>query len=438
MPTPHKAVTNMTTPALLLLLLLIFSINAEASSSVPPSNTFTFVNDGEFGPYVVEYDAYYRVLPLAASPFQLCFYNTTPDAFTLALRMGTTRSESLFRWVWEANRATPVRHNATFSLRPDGNLVLADADGRVVWQSATAHSGVVGFKILPIGNMVLYDSDGKYVWQSFDHPTDTLLVGQSLRVGGSDRLVSRVSDSDNSEGPYSLVLEPKRLALYYKSETSPKPFLYYEFVFNSKLENITFDSHPETDEAYAFDITWETSGVSWILARPKYNSTLSFIRVGSDGNVRIYTFYDNVDWGAWEETYTLFSRESREADECQLPERCGRFGLCEDSQCVGCPTPKGLKGWSKECGPLKVGSCGAKEFEYYKMEGVDHFMSKYSRGSGPVKEEECRMKCSKDCKCLGYFYHRVGSRCWIAYDLKTLTRVTNSTHLGFIKAPTKH
>ncbi|CAN0911959.1 EP1-like glycoprotein 3 [Linum grandiflorum] len=69
------------------------------------------------------------------------------------------------------------------------------------------------------------------------------------------------------------------------------------------------------------------------------------------------------------------------------------------------------------------------------MRGIDHFMVKYSRGDGPVKKESCESKCSKDCKCLGYFYHTDSSRCWIAYELKTMTRVANSTHLAYIKAP---
>ncbi|KAJ6751999.1 hypothetical protein OIU85_002422 [Salix viminalis] len=52
-------------------------------------------------------------------------------------------------------------------------------------------------------NMVLHDSRGNFSWQSFDSPTDTLLVGQSLRVGGVTRLVSRASEEENSNGSYN-------------------------------------------------------------------------------------------------------------------------------------------------------------------------------------------------------------------------------------------
>ncbi|WCJ20023.1 D-mannose binding lectin protein with Apple-like carbohydrate-binding domain [Euphorbia peplus] len=94
-------------------------------------------------------------------------------------------------------------------------------------------------------------------------------------------------------------------------------------------------------------------------------------------------------------------------------------------------------GWSESCEIEKLSSCEVNEFRYYKIQGVDHFSAKYSDGGGVVKIGTCRDKCTNDCKCLGYFYNSEESRCWIAYDLNTLTKVENSTHLGFIKAPTK-
>ncbi|KAK0597318.1 hypothetical protein LWI29_024007 [Acer saccharum] len=201
----------MSVVSLLLFFFFLSLISSIAKASVPRSATFKYVITGEFSPYVVEYGGNYRMIwQIFNSPFQLGYYNTTPNAFTLALRMGLLRSESTLRWVWEFNRGKPVRENATFALGTDGNLVLAEADGFIVWQSNTAKKGVVGFDLLPNGNMVLYDSRGHFVWQSFDYPTDTLLVDQALRVvGGVNRLVSRKSQKENVNRPYSLALEPK-------------------------------------------------------------------------------------------------------------------------------------------------------------------------------------------------------------------------------------
>ena len=308
---------------------------------------------------------------------------------------------------------------------------------------------MVGLKLLPNGNLVLYDKKGKFIWQSFDYPTDTLLVGQSLKVGGVTKLVSRMSAAENSDGKYSLVMEPKRLAMYYKGTKYPNSVLYatssvWFTIDKGSLQNVTLTCSSDTDEGYGYNLILdyyvsdsEYPSGNRILVRPKYNSTLTFLRLGIDGNIRLYTYHDKVGWGAWEVTYTLFDRDSGDETECQLPERCGKFGVCEDNQCVACPSPDGVMGWSKDCAPLKVSGCGVNDFYYYKLEGVDHFMSKYSNGDGPMKQTQCLNKCSKDCKCLGYFYHTLTSRCWIAYDLNTLTRVQNSTHLAYVKAPNK-
>ncbi|KAL4366123.1 epidermis-specific secreted glycoprotein EP1 [Arachis duranensis] len=424
---------------LLTLLFLSFSI---VNALVPKNETFKYENSGEFGPYIVEYGANYRMISIFTSPFQVGFYNTTPNAFTLALRVGLQRSEQLFRWVWEANRGNPVGEGATFALGADGNLVLAEANGRIAWQTNTSNKDVVAFRLLPNGNMVLIDSKGKFVWQSFDYPTDTLLVGQSLRAQGPSKLVSRLSEKENVNGPYSFVLQPNGLALYYKSKNSPKPIIYgllltKNFFFSEKgsLKNVTLASDPESFTlGFDYYVANPSSTGTRVIALPVNNSTLTYLRLEIDGNIRLYTYFLDVRDGVWKEIYTLFDRDSDEESECQLPSRCGNLGLCENNQCVGCPLENGILGWSKDCIAKSVTSCKASDFHYYKIEGVEHYMTKYNVGD-KVSESNCGNKCSKDCKCVGYFYHRENSLCWIAYDLQTLTKVANSTHVGYVKVP---
>ncbi|XP_047335901.1 epidermis-specific secreted glycoprotein EP1-like [Impatiens glandulifera] len=426
-----------------LFLLIQTLFYTKSHAVVPADKTFKFVNQGDFGEFIVEYDGTYRTLSVFNSPFQLCFYNTTPNAYTLSLRMANTRSESLFRWVWEANRGKPVKENATLTFGQDGNLVLADSDGRVTWQTATANKGVVDFKVLPNGNMVLLNSNGSFVWQSFDSPTDTLLIGQSLRVGAAVKLVSRASELDNSDGPYSLELEPnKGLSWFYQPKNSPKPLLYFSTLYNEfglvvPGESIQFHIWTETD---ASDVLVRSYlSFDRFNAITNYNGTLSLLRLGIDGRLRIFTYNDKVDSSAWEEVFTQFiSRRwyTEIGQECQLPEKCGKFGLCSKNQCVACPTEKGLLGWSEECELKKVSSCKPTDFHYYKLEGVEHFVSQFTRGSS-VNEMDCGKKCTSDCKCLGYFYYRESSRCWNVFDIKTLRKANNSSHVGYIKVSNK-
>ncbi|VVA91585.1 unnamed protein product [Arabis nemorensis] len=173
-------------------------------------------------------------------------------------------------------RKTPFKKKLLFHLDYEGNLVLAQPDGKVP------------------------------VWQSFDFPSDTILVGQSLTLEGQNKLVSR----DIGRSVY-----PKH--------------------------NLLCGLRPEFPYKH-------------FLARPRFNASQSFLRLDADGNLRIYSYDFKVSFLVWEVTFELFNRDN---SECWLPSKCGEFGLCEDNQCVACPSENGLLGWSKACRPKKVKSC---------------------------------------------------------------------------------
>ena len=61
-------------------------------------------------------------------------------------------------------------------------------------------------------------------------------------------------------------------------------------------------------------------------------------------------------------------------------------------------------------------------------------MTKYNGGS-TTTESACGDKCTRDCKCLGFFYNRKSSRCWLGYELKTLTKTGDTSLVAYVKAP---
>ncbi|CAN4102957.1 unnamed protein product [Withania somnifera] len=276
-------------PTTLVASLFLFSQIFCCIAQVPAENTFKFVNEGELGPFVVEYGADYRVLDVFSNPFQLCFYNTTPNAWTLALRMGT---------------GNPVKENATFSLGRDGNLVLAEANGRIVWQTNTANKGVTGFKLLPNGNMVLHDSKGKFMWQSFDHPTDTLLVGQTLRLSGPNKLVSRASVKKNVNGPFSLVVQPKLFGIFNKTKLAVE-LAWLDFG-NSTLESVKLNSGNQRLKL-DYRLAKSTKRSSHVMAFTNFNTTLTYLRLEIDGNLKAFTFVRDkeADEFRWRVTYQM-------------------------------------------------------------------------------------------------------------------------------------
>ncbi|KAL9355303.1 hypothetical protein Peur_053273 [Populus x canadensis] len=78
--------------------------------------------------------------------------------------------------IWLANENKPVGQNATLKLLPEGNLVLRDADGALVWSTNTSNMSVAGIKMMKTGMLVLQDHNNKTVWQSF---SDTAHVSTS-------------------------------------------------------------------------------------------------------------------------------------------------------------------------------------------------------------------------------------------------------------------
>ncbi|XP_027061223.1 EP1-like glycoprotein 2 [Coffea arabica] len=434
-------------PCLNILLLLLCFLAISTRAQVPTNNTFKIVNTGPLGEFqnfvpTAEYGATYRIITndvydFYTFPFRLCFYNTTPTSFVLGIRAGIPDDNGLMRWVWDANRNHPVKENAALSFGRDGNLVLADSDGSLVWQTNTANKGVTGIKLLQNGNLVLYDKKGKFIWQSFDYPVDSLLVGQSLRESGVNKLVSRTSDVDGSDGKYSLVLGDDGLLLYLNNAGQQVRYNGWPGNFGS---TVRFNTQPST---------WEPTPIAWNLifeifespapkpqvdgiqqlSKINYNATYSFLRLETDGNVKAYTYYDKVRFDRWMQTYTFFPSDL--ATACALPTKCGNFGLCQNGMCVACPTPKGLLGWTENCQPPKLGSCGKKpKAKYFKLDGVQSFLNhQWSSDSQEVEMEfgACRDKCTNDCNCKGFVYKQDTSKCLLMPVLLTLAKDVNTT-----------
>ncbi|RZC45013.1 hypothetical protein C5167_037972 [Papaver somniferum] len=425
------------------LLLLLFFINATflsfktVKALVPSSKTFKYALGSLSGS---ENDASNLLIPqIANHPFMLGFYPTTPNAYILGLLMGYRLQEDAFppalkRRVWSANLNRPVSRNATLTFGLDGNLVLAEAGGRIVWQTRTVNKGVVDLKLLSNGNLVLLNRNGGFVWQTFDYPTDTLLNGQALRGDGSNKLVS---------GSYSMVVDVivrrQFLTLFFNSKkknSTERQMLSYHIIdsFGASFKNVTFYVTPVDYSVGGRDFGNQI-GLSFLgdpgdriaWGQTKYNSTLSILQLTRDGNVRVYTYNEKGLYGSeWEETYTYFS-----LNECSLPEKCGVFGLCSKRQCIACPTSKGLMGWSQKCKPEKLPPCtnttssSARLVDYYKIKGMSSSLRRDRRDATDfveMKIGDCRNKCSADCKCVGFFYRTTEGRCLLAnFELYTLT-----------------
>lgn len=107
--------------------------------------------------------------------------------------------------IWSALRKVPeISSGATLNFSMDGKLLLHRAIGEV--QAIIENNPKASYaSLLDSGKFALYDSNSELVWNSFDHPTDTLLVGQKLVQDSS--LYSSVSATDQSIGKFKLSMQ---------------------------------------------------------------------------------------------------------------------------------------------------------------------------------------------------------------------------------------
>uniref|UniRef100_A0A2N9FXS3 Bulb-type lectin domain-containing protein n=1 Tax=Fagus sylvatica TaxID=28930 RepID=A0A2N9FXS3_FAGSY len=143
-------------------------------------------NDGSFAGIILSRgspDLYYEYA--CACGF---FYNQTYNSslfaiFTVYYEEGNISESVPPEVVWSANPNNPVSVNATLQLTSERGLVLQDANGTIAWSTNITNKSVAALNLNDTCNLMLLDENNATIWQSFDHPTDTLVLGQKLMPG---------------------------------------------------------------------------------------------------------------------------------------------------------------------------------------------------------------------------------------------------------------
>ncbi|KAL3502833.1 hypothetical protein ACH5RR_037282 [Cinchona calisaya] len=280
--------------------------------------------------------------------------------------------------VWSANRNYPVQTHAALHLRQDGDLVITEFDGTVVWSSNTRGKPVLGLNLTETGNLVLFGKNNETIWQSFDHPTDSLLWGQKLVPG--QKLIASVSQTNLSRGLFSLAVTFKGLLAHIESNP---PQRYYKSGFYA---NNSFEFN--RGRFYGWDIP--------------YNSSAQFLKFEPDGHLKVFE-WDGMNWRQIAELL------KPEAGDCGFPMVCGRYGVCSKGQC-GCPDA--VKYQSKffrqmdskhpnlGCSPVTSISCdNAKDQSFIELKNSYYFAFDSSLYDHGTELGECKTSCLQNCTC---------------------------------------
>ena len=160
-------------------------------------------------------------------------------------------------------------------LSSESGLVLKDADGSTVWSTNVSSKSVASLNLAGRCNLMLLDDKSATVWQSFDHPTNTLVLGQKLVAG--QQLIS-------TGGLYSLSLTSEGLSTYINSNPSQ-----HYFSFSEGTDNTNFSYALFTIEGVTL-VSWTEDSNHSIAITSKLGVYSQYMRFEPDGHLRVYAF----------------------------------------------------------------------------------------------------------------------------------------------------
>ncbi|XP_015971338.1 putative receptor protein kinase ZmPK1 [Arachis duranensis] len=333
--------------------------------------------------------------------FSAGFFEIGDNAYCFAVwYTEKPNSQNIPTVVWTANRDQPVNGKySKLSLSHAGNLELVDAGRIQTWSSRTESHEHVELYLNDDGNLVLHELQGTVLWQSFDSPTDTLLPGQLLIR--QTLLVSGRSESNRSSGFYNLLFDSDNvLSLLYNgpdvsSSYWPVPWLVSwqagRFTYNSSRVAVL---NPLGEFSSSDNYTIRTSDYGLALQRR--------LTLDSDGNLRVYS--RDLSQRKWYVSWQAI------ADSCNIHGICGPNSVCSFDQkngrkcsCLPWYRVKNQNDWSYGCEPAFTLTCNKSESTFLELQNVEL----YGYDNNFVKNHtysNCETLCIEDCNCKGFQY----------------------------------
>ncbi|KAL5721153.1 hypothetical protein ACHQM5_013748 [Ranunculus cassubicifolius] len=306
--------------------------------------------------------------------------------------------------VWSANQVNPVGENATVTISTNGDMILVDADGKKVWSANTSGTPITKMTLEQDGNLVLFSGTSSIVWQSFEHPTDSLVVGQTMRR--NQQLQASISSGKFDHDLIYLSVDYSGVSAFVKGERSIRYLMVYPLYMRTVdigyLDNITFH-----DKNISFYYTEVGEPLPVFYSNP-FDTTVQFLRLDADGGLRIYALIPGQGWAV---VFVFLQR----GDDCQIPLKCGPYGVCRDGQC-SCPkavagvdyfSPINDQFPNKGCS--LIGQSSSLAFDHYELVHfgqLSYFSYVDPEAAVPdiTIEEDCKQACSNASSCAAAFF----------------------------------
>ncbi|XP_021728896.1 G-type lectin S-receptor-like serine/threonine-protein kinase LECRK3 [Chenopodium quinoa] len=331
--------------------------------------------------------------------------------------------------VWHANDGNPVPQGSSVKITANEGLVLTDPQGTILWNISDeiyGDSGWVSYGFMnDTGNFALKGSSNSIpIWQSFDHPTDTLLPGQSLELG--KMIKSRLSDTNYTMGRFQYHLTLDRTMAQFIRDLSTG------YIYGA------YHTSDPGNEGQAQRYVYNESGHMYILRKDgsMYNmlpdgyspsqDQYQRLIMSSDGILIWYSAPKARNRGGWSRFQVVPSNLCMEKAERNLGiGLCGSNSMCTigGNHALMCTCPQGYSltdpnvqyGGCKPDFKLQICDDNAErsmkgEYSLVQLQNTDFVYNDYEMVNSK-SEEDCKSSCLEDCFCAAASFSGDDSGC---------------------------
>uniref|UniRef100_A0A8I6WWJ4 Receptor-like serine/threonine-protein kinase n=2 Tax=Hordeum vulgare subsp. vulgare TaxID=112509 RepID=A0A8I6WWJ4_HORVV len=322
--------------------------------------------------------------------------------------------------IWVANRDRPLNASSSgiLALSGRGDLVLLDAasnnetvwssnssaaasNNETVWSSNSSAAAVA--QLGDNGNLMLADAAGAVLWQSFDHPTNTYVsemrIGKDVETGAEWSLSSWRHDHDPSAGDFRYVMDTRGSPELHIWRKERKSKTYRTGPWNG----VRFSGIPEMATykgMFEFQFTDTADEVSYMY-HASVGSPPSRVVLHESGVIQ------RMVWNSAALGWSIFWSGPR--DECDKYGVCGAFGVCNEVDAVVCGCVRGFRPRSPAEWRMRNASGGCVRSTplqcgggFYGLRGVKLPETHGSSVDAGASLEECRRRCLANCSCTAY------------------------------------
>ncbi|CAA2935017.1 G-type lectin S-receptor-like serine/threonine-protein kinase SD2-2 [Olea europaea var. sylvestris] len=351
-------------------------------------------------------------------------------------------------YVWVANRENPIKKlsSATAEISENGKLVVTDQDSRtILWETSNVEKAS-DLKLLEQGNLVLLNDEGRIVWQSFDFPTDTWLPGMNLTT--QHWLTSWKSSSDPAPGRYSLRLNQANYGeitlVYSNGSVNGSNSNSYTYWTTGKWNGNAFDGVPEMTIRYIYKFEFVNPFTP--------TAIFGYTELSTDGVKPPLTrfFLDHTGqlkqftWSSQIEYWNMFW--SQPENLCRVYGLCGNLGFCSARQWSPCRCLNGfipVNGVSWNENDFSEGCHRESDVFCGKNEGFEEVGVVNYDGARVVSfsasRSKCESECLSNCSCIGLLHNVRSNLCKNLYgSLFNIWNLTSDSTIDeklYVKVP---